>query len=82
MRQWNIMVYVDASQNHFKFWSYSNDDWVAWGRIGTEGTMRQFPESEIQKKIKSKLNKGYRFYAQRVSRHNPNPSAVQRWIGQ
>lgn len=75
---WNILVMVNDFENNFKFWSYSDDNWVAWGRIGTNGTRRQYPDGHIERKVQEKLREGYRVFAQRVNYHSPpNSQAVR-----
>lgn len=80
---WNVLVYVNDVENAFKFWSYSDDNKVAWGRIGTNGTIRVFPEDVIENRVAQKLREGYRPFAQEVEFYSPPPSDVRSfWAGE
>lgn len=80
---WTILVYIDTSGNHFKFWSFSDDNRVAWGRIGTNGTIREFPQHVISSRYHDKLSEGYRELGRGFNRHFPNSEeARQFWYGE
>ncbi len=79
---WNVLIYINDAENSVKFWSYSDDNKVVYGRIGSTGRVSERPDDYITQKVQEKLNKGYRIYGNAVNYYSPTEEDARNFWNQ